>query len=316
MLGRKIIVVALVYSVVITSFFGIMFIMYWTGNLDIPNFGKMEPIPIKYVDEESRFSRPYTYISPISSSNVRTVDDFHIPKFFDNDNITVYFPEYGEYQYRIGLGSNNPSGSLIIYQSNGSELHTNEWRVSEGTLGGSLGGGFEGGGHLTLNFTGTGAIIFYSWSVSLMFEDSPDHSGTVEGGSTAFYLPWGLTRNTPDDRRILAKVSSDDGTYFHVRYYDDNLHFLGESKGIKRAETQIPSGGALFVFAVVESYGNVTLRFMYSEPLIGQINHWGQFLLGGFFITLGCMIILVLSYRRILFCRAPQLIPFNRVWNR
>lgn len=305
--------IAFIYFIIITIFFGTTFLIYWTGYLKIGDFYLIEPTSIQDIDEEKRFSRPYTFITPISSSNITSVEDFYIPKFFDNDNISVHFREGDRYEYRIGLGPDHTSGSLIIYHGNGSELGRQVWQSGEGSFGGGIGGGgLEGGENLILIFSGRGNIIFLPASTNDLFWDPNDYAESFESGIISFYLPNELIDNTPDDRRILAKVHSNDGSYFQVRFYDGELHFLGEAEGSKGKSTEIPAGKSNLILAVVYSEGNLTVRFSYSDPIPPQMNLWGWILIGGFLISLICIIIIVVLYKKILLSRGFLTHSFRR----
>lgn len=301
---RKIIVVALVYFIIFTTLFGFLFYNYCTGQPRIGFLPFSRPTSIHNIDEEKNENRPYKYITQISSSNINSVEDFYIPKFFDNDNITVYFPEEDVYLYFVVNRPGDPAGGLTFYSSNGSIMDNLQWEsVDEGATGGrgscSRLPDFEGG-NIIMDFSGSGIIIFFSESISDMFQDSSDYSGTVRSGLVAFCLPWELMADLPRDRRIESEVTSNDRKYFHVRYYDEALHLLGETKGSRSKQTQIPSGNSWMVFVVVESQGNVTFRFRYSDLILGSLNFWGYLLFGGFLLALVCVIVIIVLYRRIL----------------
>jgi hypothetical protein len=228
--------------------------------------------PVMYADDEKRYSRPYRYLTSISSSEIETVEDLYSPKSFGDDNITIYFPEDEEYGYRIGVGPEFTGGSLIIYRSNGTEVSTTF--AGGGGIGSSYGDGFREAGHLTLSFSGSGVILFYPVSIGQIFDVSSDQSGRVHG-PVAFPVPWVPPEEPIEERRIVAQVVSDEGKHYRIRFYCELLRFITEVEGNGKTETQIPSGMSGLNFAVVESEGNVTLRFYFSKPLFGELGALG-----------------------------------------
>ena len=287
-----IIIVAWIILIILTYSFGHLYSLYTSVN------GHPHISCVKDIDEHERYSRPYTYITSMSSSNISSVEDLYIPKYFNNDNITVYFPEGDRYGYGIAIRPEDPSGSLVIYRSNGSEFDHSRWESGAGSIGGGLYSElrrFEGGESLTLNFEGSGIVIFLSVSTSQMFGDSSDYSRIVKSGLVSFYLPTQLTWDLPPDRRIVAEASPINGSHFNVRYYDEGFHFLGEAKGTKNTKTQIPSGNSYMVFAVVESEGDISFRFSYSNPLPGETDLTQGCLFGGFLLSLISIFILAVK---------------------
>jgi hypothetical protein len=295
---NKIVIVGCISLLLISVFLGNLYIQYSSRG------GLEETRPIRDIDEEERHSRPYKYVEPLSDSNISNVFDIFMPIFFNNNNITVFFPEGDNYAYALSYGPSDPGGSAIISHINGSEIDRVVWLpLPQGaTAGGSFSKlmGFEGGEYLSLNFTGSGIVLFLSVSTSKTFCGDSDYSGTLGMGKMAFYLPLDLTRNLPWNKRIVAETSPENGGNFHVKYYCDHFHFLGEEKGTGPQKTEIPAGSSNFIFAIVESEVNVTFHFTYSSPIQGIPNYTGLCLLSMFFLSLFLFLILIVYGVRLL----------------
>lgn len=291
------IIVGLIYGVIVTLFF------VWGYYIlaDIPP-GNAIITPIQDVDRMHRYDRPHSHMEAISSLNITTVEDLYTPKSYDNDNITVSFPEGERFLYHVGLefgGVHNKR--LIVYASNGSEIST---RISAGFgsssfdgktyQGGYEMGAVEEGGTLTLRFIGTGYIVFLSSSYSDMFDSSLDHSGTMSGGQVAFYLPEHLAVDGPEDRRIEASVTSNDSGYYRIRYYDEELRYLGETEGTGTTVTSIPSGSSNSICVVVDSEKDLTIRFSYSDPYFGELTPLGWLLIISYMLIMGFGLTLIM----------------------
>ena len=293
---KKMIIVGLVYGVIVTLFF----IWVYYILINIPP-GNAIITPIRDVDRMQRFDRPYSHIEAISSSNITTVEDLFAPKSFNNDNITVSFPEGERFLYHIGLESGGIRNKrLIVYASNGSEISTGTFAGFGSSSfdgkthqGGYVMGAVEGGGTLTLRFIGTGYIVFLSSSYSDMFDSSLDHSGTVAGGQVAFYLPELLAVDVPEDRRIQAHATSNDRGYYRIRYYDEELRFLGETEGTGTTVTSIPSSSTNSI-CVVDSEKDVTIRFSYSDPYFGELTPLGWLMIISYMLIMGFGLALIM----------------------
>lgn len=286
-----IVMIIWIFLIFITFIIGNFYFQY--NSLDQSQDG----YSINDIDEDKLHSRPYTYINSLSEQEISSVKDLYKPKFFNYNNISVYFPEGEKYAYCIGLMSEYPYGTFGIYYGNGSELDFSKW-VSSGKYGGSIYSelvGFGGGDNLTLTFKGQGIIVFLSASTSEIFEIPPDYSGSVDNDLTSFIIPFNLTMNKPLNRRITSRIIPTNEIPYNVRFYSETLRFLGEVKGTNSKQIDLPSGQSFIVIAVFESEGDTSLRFGYSDTYQDEGDSLGFCLFGGFVISI--LLLIILSFK-------------------